>query len=254
MRLRRGDVGAIVGGGSVHGRLVSRRAVGLVDGRDGALTGETRSRLAGLTGVARMRRDMARGSTTSVGGEATFTLLNLALDAATIRSLTDGWQDWAHDLNEVQAQCRRSELERSLDDVVAVRVAHQLLELLYIDKKLLNQQLLGRHLGTANALLDDVGTELLFRKLDNLALEASAHGRSEGGVVQVQNVLYDVVTERILDEMEAVRCDLTDEVDLLEARCVVNTALKNTTPVAMGPDSDTVLAYSVEDELGLGRL
>jgi hypothetical protein len=254
MRLRRGDVGAIVGSGSVHGRLISRRAVGLVDGRGGALAGETWSRLSGLARIARMRRDMAGGSTTSVSGEAALTLLDLALDAATIRSLTDRWQDGAHDLDEVQAQGRWSELERSLNDVVAVRVAHKLLELLYIDKKLLDQHLLGRHLGTTDALLDDVGAELLFRKLDNLAPKARAHGRSEGDVIQVQNVLYDVVTERILDEMETMRSDLADEVDLLKARCVVNAALENTAPVAMSTDSDAVLAYSIEDELGLGRL
>lgn len=155
MRLRRSNVGAIVRSGSIHGDLVGRRATGLVAGGSLTLADEPRCRLARLGGVARMRRNVARGSTTSVGGKTTLTLLNLALNAATIRGLADRRQDGAHDLDKMQTQFRRGELERSLDNIVAIRVAHELLELLSI-KEFLDEQLLGRHLSTTNALLDDV--------------------------------------------------------------------------------------------------
>ena len=51
--------------------------------------------------------------------------------------------------------------------------------------------------------------------------------------------------------MEAVRGDLADEVDLLEARCMVDAALKNAAAVAMGADSNAVVCDSIENELSI---
>lgn len=48
VRLRRSNVGAIVGSSGIHGRLISRGTVGLVDGCHGTLTDKGRSRFAGL--------------------------------------------------------------------------------------------------------------------------------------------------------------------------------------------------------------
>ena len=45
--------------------------------------------------------------------------------------------------------------------------------------------------------------------------------------------------------------DLADKVDLLEARGVINAALKDAAAVAVGTDGDAVLAYCIEDELCL---
>ena len=153
----------------------------------------------------------------------------------------------------MDTQSRRSELERRLDNVVAVRIAHELLKLLDITE-LLDQHLLGGHLGTADALLDDVGAEHLLGELHNLTLEAFAHGRGESSVVQVEDVLDNVVTKRILDKVEAVRRDLANEVNLLVARRMIDAALKNTAAMAVGTDDDAVLAYGIEDELGLRGL
>jgi hypothetical protein len=200
-----------------------------------------------------VRRHLARGSTARVGCKTTLPLLDLALDAATVRGLADGRQDRAHDLDEMDAQSRRGELKRSLNHVVTVRVAHELLELLGVEK-LFDEELLGGHLGTADALLDDVGAELLLRKLDDLTLEALAHGSGESRVVQIEDILDDVVSKGVLDQVEAMGSDLADEVDLLEARCMVNAALENAAAMAVSTDSDAVLAYRVEDELSLGRL
>jgi hypothetical protein len=250
--LRRGDVGAVVGSGRVHRRLVAGRPVGLVDGCRRTLVAETRARLAGLGGAG-VRRHLARGSTTRVGCKTALTLLDLALDAAAIRCLTDSRQDGAHDLNEMDAKSRRGKLERSLNDVVAIGITHKVFKLFNIEK-LLDQELLGGHFGTADALLDDVGAELLLGKLDDLALETLAHGRGESRVVQIENVLDNVVAKGVLDQVEAMCGDLAYEVDLLEARRMVNAALENATAVTMGADDDAVLTYSIKDELGLDRL
>jgi hypothetical protein len=251
MRLRRRDVGTVVGSSCVHRRLITRGDVRLVDGC--SLANVAWNLVARLGRVTGMGRGVSRRRTTSEGGKTTLTLLDLALNATAVWSLANRWQDGTHNLDEMDTQSRRSKLERSLNDVVAVRVAHERLEFFNV-KKLLNQELLGGHLGAADAFLNDVGAKLLLGKLNDFALEAFTHRRSELGVVQVEDVLYDVVTKGILDEMEAVRSDLADEVDLLVARSMVDAALKNAAAVAVRADSDTMFTHCVEDELGLGRL
>jgi ribosomal protein S20 len=85
-------------------------------------------------------------------------------------------------------------------------------------------------------------------------MEVFAHGRGEGSIIQVQDVLHDVVAKGILHKVVAVRRDFADEVDLLETRRMINAALKNAAAMAVRTYGDAMLAYSVEDELGLRRL
>lgn len=196
---------------------------------------------------------MTRGSSTSEGGKATLTLLDLAHDASTIRGLADRRQDRAHTLDKVNAQFRGSKFKGSLDDIVAIGVAHELLELFDV-QKLSDHHGLGCHVSTANTLLNDIGAELLLRKLSDLALEAQAHRGCEGRIVQIKNVLNDVVAKGILYKVEAVCGDLANQVDLLKAGSVVNAALKNAAAMPVGTNSNAMLAYSVENKLSLRRL
>jgi hypothetical protein len=236
------NVWTIVGCRGVHGSLVAWRARGL--------TGVCSFRLSTRDS---MRRVVARRSTAGVGVQAALTLLNLGLDATTVWGLADLRQDRSHVLNEEQTQLGGSELESGLNNVVAVGVAHESLELLKI-KKFLDHGSLGAHLSAADALLNDIGAELLHGELGDLALEAETHRGGEVGIVEVKDVLHHVVTERILDQVEAVCGDLANKVDLLEAGSVVNAALENTASVAVSSDCDAMLAYSIEDELSLRRL
>lgn len=64
------------------------------------------------------------------------------------------------------------------------------------------------HLGAAYALLDDIRAELLLRQFSNMALKAKAKRRSKGHVVEVENILHNVIAERVLNELEAVSGDL----------------------------------------------
>lgn len=235
MRLRRNDTRTVVG--SVVGLVLWW---GL---------SEHRARLRTLHSTW---RSLTGGSTTSVGGQTALALSNLAHDTTTVRSLADGWQNRTHRLNEVHAQLGGGELKCRLNNVVSIRVSHKLLKLLDV-QQLLNHHALDVWLSATDALLDNVGTKLLLGQLADLALEALAHGCSKGGIVEIEDVLNHVVAKWILYKVEAVGSDLADEIDLLEPDSVIDAALKNTATMAVGTNSNAVLAYSIEDELSLRR-
>ena len=67
--------------------------------------------------------------------------------------------------------------------------------------------------------------------------------------MKVDDVLKDIVAERILHELEGAIGDLVNEPSLLNAGCMVNASLKYTTTMAMSTDYNTVGANCVEDEL-----
>jgi hypothetical protein len=227
VRLRRGNVVAVVGCSRVHGR--GRIAVGTRTTVDIAL-GRT------MSGAAR------------VCGKTRLALLHLALDPAAIRSLADARKDGTHGIDEMKAAVRWSEVESGLNDVVAIRIAHELLQLLGVHH-LLDHHELGVLVSATNTLLDNVGAELLLRKLSDLALKALAQGGCEARLVEIEDVLHDVVAEGILHEVERVSSDLADQLDLLEARGMINATLKNAAAVTVSADGDAVMAHGIEDEL-----
>lgn len=149
------------------------------------------------------------GWPSSKSGEARLALLNLALNAATIRRLTNTWKDGTHGIDEVDAHVRRSEFQSSLDNVVAVRIAHQLLQLIRMHH-LLDHRELSVDIGATDTLFNDVRAKLLFGKLGDLAREAHAQRCCEARVIEIENVLHDVVAEGVLHEVERVGRDLAD--------------------------------------------
>jgi hypothetical protein len=159
----------------------------------------------------------------------------------------------ANSIDEQDGLIRRGVLESSLDDVIRKRVAKKLLKLIGAEQ-LFNHYALGLRIGDANALLDDVGAELLPRQGADLAMEAQAEWAREGQLVQIENVLNNVVAERILHKLDAVGSDLANQVDLLVSRSVVDAALKDAAAVTMGADDDAVLSNRIEDELSILRL
>lgn len=108
-----------------------------------------------------MRRDLTR-ATASISSKTGLTLLDLALNATSIWSLANAGQDRAHSLDQLDAKVRRCELKGSLDDVVAVLIAHQLVQRLLMHH-LLDHNGLVVHISAADALLNDIGAELLLR-------------------------------------------------------------------------------------------
>ena len=80
-------------------------------------------------------------------------------------------------------------------------------------------------------------------------MESEAQRSSERGFVEIKDVLNDVITEGILHEMETVGSDLANELNLLEARSVINAPLENAASVTVSSDSDAMRTDRIEDEL-----
>lgn len=80
-------------------------------------------------------------------------------------------------------------------------------------------------MGTSQALLNDVGAELVAGQLTDAALEHDHYRLGECGFVEVDNVLNHIITERILDEDSRVLGNTLDEPELLVPRSVIDAAL-----------------------------
>lgn len=87
-----------------------------------------------------------------------------------------------------------------------------------------------------------------------LADAVPEHGHDRLGeerLVQVNDVLNNVVSERVLHEDPGVVGDALNQPDLLVTGCVVDASLEDTATVTMRSDFDTVAADRIKDELGI---
>jgi len=82
-------------------------------------------------------------------------------------------------------------------------------------------------------------------------MESEAQRSSERGFIEIKDVLNDVIAEGILHEMETVGSDLANELNLLEARSVINAPLENAASVTVSSDSDAMRTNRIEDELSI---
>jgi hypothetical protein len=229
--------------------LVASRTAGAgVGGHGVGSAGAERSR------VELARRQDTRGRDRSRHAvELIVIVLNLAGDATAVRSVADRREDGADVVDETSLGLRIGIVHGSLNDIVGVRVAEQLLEVGRVHN-LIDESASSNLVASTDRLLDDVGAELLSRQGSDVAEEALSQRLREGGLAEVENVLDDVVAERILDEGEGVHGDVLDKLTLLMTRSVVNATLQNAAAMTMSTNDDTASANSVEDELGvLGR-
>ena len=104
-------------------------------------------------------------------------------------------------------------------------------------------------LSSAKALLNHVGAELLFRQSSNLPIKRNAERVSEAFLLKIDDVLKDIIAERILHELEGAVGYLINEPSLLNAGGMINASLQDTTAMTMSPDHNAVGANCVEDEL-----
>lgn len=98
-------------------------------------------------------------------------------------------------------------------------------------------------------LLDDIGTEFLNRQGTNVSCKLPDDAIAESVVIEVENVLNDVISVRILDESQSIVSDLIDELLALHFRCMVDAPLKDTTSMSVSSDFNTVGCNGVVDEL-----
>ena len=104
-------------------------------------------------------------------------------------------------------------------------------------------------LSSAKALLNHVGAELLFRQSSNLPIKRKAERVSEAFLLKIDDVLKDIIAERVLHELKGAVGDLINEPSLLNAGGMINASLQDTTAMTMCPDHNAVGANCVEDEL-----
>jgi hypothetical protein len=82
-------------------------------------------------------------------------------------------------------------------------------------KHLLHNQILGWSLGASQALLNDVGTELVTRQLADATLEHLNHRLGKSWLIKVNDVLDDIITKRILHQDPCVVSDALNQPALL---------------------------------------
>lgn len=92
------------------------------------------------------------------------------------------------------------------------------------------QRALGAR-GVRDALLDDVGGELVLRQLQHLPADGGDEARAVLGRAVLQHVLHDVVAVLVLDELVRVRVQLAEHGRGLLARAVLEDALDDAAAV-----------------------
>ena len=114
--------------------------------------------------------------------------LQLRLDPLAVRGVADHRQNRPDALDEEHALAGLGIVERRLNNIVGERVAQELLEPVPVEE-LGDERLARLGLGDADALLDDVGRELLHGQGADVAKELARDGVAETVVVEVEDVL-----------------------------------------------------------------
>lgn len=168
------------------------------------------------------------------------------MDTASIRSCADLWKDWTNGLDKAIFLMRSREVKSRLDNVVGKRITEKSFHLV---EYLLDNHVLGSRLSAAQALLNHVGAELVPGELADTALERGNNGLSEGGLVQVDDVLDNIVSKRVLHQYAGMLGDALNQPQLLLAGCVINAALEHTAAMSMGANLDTVVTNGIKNKL-----
>lgn len=190
-----------------------------------------------------------------VGGKTTVTvhlvvLLDLGSNTATVRGMTNSRHERTNLINERGLLVVIGIVHGSLNHVVCEGIAKHPLKLGRVDH-LLHELTTKLIAGGTETLFDDVGTELLTSKSRHTADHALTQGLGESGFAKVKNVLDNVVAEWVLDEGKDVLGDGADELTLLLARGMIDTALEHTASMAVSANSDNVMTHSVDNELDI---
>ena len=141
---------------TVAADLMTNRAVGAGIGGDSVgSAGAERSSV-----VLTRRQDTRRGDRARHAVELVVIVLNLARDTTAVRSVADRLKDGADVVDETSLGLRVGIVHGSLDYIVGVRVAEQLLEVDRIHN-LIDEGASGHLVTSANGLLNDIRAELL---------------------------------------------------------------------------------------------
>lgn len=193
-------------------------------------------------------RDLTTGSCNS----AVIVLSNLVLYASPIWGGSYLRQKRADSLNQIMFVMRGGIIQSRLNNIIGIGIANKPLNLLGLEH-FLDNEVLGRVLSTAQALLNDVGTEFVSRERADGTLKHLYQGLSESRIVQINYVLNNVVSERVLYEDAGLVCDFFDKPELLVTRGMVNASLEYTAAMAVSANINYVIANGIEDKLSVSR-
>lgn len=186
------------------------------------------------------------------GTAAVVVRADLGSDAASIGRVSDRWEDRPDGFNQAVLLVWSGVLEGRLDDIVGKRIAQHLFHLVAA-QHLLDYHILGLGQGTAQALLDNIGAELVPRQRTNTPTEGSHDGLSKGRIVEINDILNNVVAKGVLNQNSGMFGDALNQPELLIARGMINASLKDATAMAVSSDFDAVASDGIENELGIFR-
>lgn len=89
----------------------------------------------------------------------------------------------------------------------------------------------------------------MLRQQGDSSLERIAQGICEWLLLEIDDILQNIIAERILNKLESAICDLTDELSFLRACGMVDATLKDTAAVAMSPNGNAICPNRVKNEL-----
>lgn len=203
-----------------------------------------------VVGEARRWRGFLRGHLSTGGAAAAVILLNSLSDATTVGRVTNAWNNWTHDLDQHALGLWVGVVQSSLNDIVGKTIVHHLLQLVGVGQ-LHDQCATSLLTRGANALLNDVGAELLTRQWGDVSKERLAEWLTKLGLANIHDVLNHVVAERILDQRVTMFRNGANNLCSLSAGGVVDTALKNTASVTMSTNNDNMGTDSIDNELNV---
>jgi len=99
-------------------------------------------------------------------------------------------------------------------------------------------------------LLDNVGTKLGFRELNDLVFELKDE-RCQVYILTIDKILEDIVSELILRQFDGVFDELFVELCALLVGSMIYTPLEDTTAVLVGRDFDAIVCHRIKNKLQL---
>lgn len=242
--------------GLVSGRSLAERTLAAGIANRAAL--QHRAATRHVAGVRRSQRDLPlsvisrRSLTASRSTAPVIVARDLGLDTASVWRGSNQRQDGTDRFHQAELHVNGGVVQGCLDYIVGEGIAQQSLNLLG-SQHFLDNQVPGRGRGASQALLYNVGAELVARELAHATLKHGNDGLGKASLVEIDDVLNNVVSKWILHENSGVLSDARNEPVLLIARSVVDAALQDAASVAVSADFDAVVTDSVKDELGIQR-
>jgi len=198
-------------------------------------------------------RSFLRSHLSAGSSAAAIVVLDSLSNTTTVRSVTNGRNHWSHDVDQQALGLMVGIVQGSLNHIVGKAIVHHLLQLISVGQ-LHDQRATSLFTRSADAFLDNIGTELLARQWRDVTDESLAERLTKLRLSDIHDVLDDIVAKGILNQGVTMLRDGTNNLCALSTRSVVDTTLKNTAAMTVSTDNDNVVTDGVDDELNVFML